>query len=102
MPACPGFRPSSASARRWAKPARRPPRRGKKPSAIAAEVTPRVERWLDRGAILSWCEGKSSKFWEIALDGGEVTVRFGRSHRRPGARLRPSADAEAAQRMPTS
>ena len=33
---------------------------------------------LAGGRYFEFVEGKSSKFWEIAVDGTSVTVRFGR------------------------
>ena len=43
-------------------------------------------------------EGKSSKFWEISVDGCEVTVRYGRIGTPGRPRSRRFADAAAARR----
>jgi len=43
-------------------------------------------------------EGKSSKFWEISVDGCEVTVRYGRIGAAGASKVKTFADAEAAQR----
>jgi predicted DNA-binding WGR domain protein len=41
--------------------------------------------------------GKSSKFWEISVDGTEVTVRFGRIGAAGTTKVKEFPDAEAAQ-----
>jgi DNA ligase 1 len=43
-------------------------------------------------------EGKSSKFWEIGVDGCEVTVHYGRIGAAGTSKVKTFADAEAAQR----
>jgi DNA ligase 1 len=43
-------------------------------------------------------EGKSSKFWEISVDGCEVTVRYGRIGADGTSKVKTFADAAAAQR----
>ncbi len=43
-------------------------------------------------------EGKSSKFWEISVDGCEVTVRYGRIGAAGTTKVKTFADTEAAQR----
>ncbi|MCU0982180.1 MAG: DNA ligase [Pirellulaceae bacterium] len=43
-------------------------------------------------------EGKSSKFWEISVDGCEATVRYGRIGTAGTCKVKTFADAEAAQR----
>jgi DNA ligase-1 len=42
-------------------------------------------------------EGKSSKFWQIAVDGCEVTVRYGRIGSKGSTKTKEFADAEAAE-----
>ncbi|NLX99234.1 MAG: DNA ligase [Rhodopirellula sp.] len=43
-------------------------------------------------------EGKSSKFWEISVEGCEVTVRYGRISAAGTSKVKTFADAAAAQR----
>lgn len=43
-------------------------------------------------------EDKSSKFWEISVDGCEVTVRYGRIGAAGTSKIKSFADTEAAQR----
>lgn len=43
-------------------------------------------------------EGQSSKFWEISVDGSEVTVRYGRIGTAGTSKVKTFADAETAQR----
>jgi len=43
-------------------------------------------------------EGKSSKFWEISVEGCEVTVRYGRIGAAGSSKVKTFADAAAAQR----
>ena len=43
-------------------------------------------------------EGKSSKFWEISVDGCEVTVRFGRIGSAGTNKVKTHADAKTARR----
>ncbi len=45
-----------------------------------------------------FAEGKSSKFWEISVDGSTVTVRFGRIGSNGMTQLKTFADAQAAAR----
>ena len=42
-------------------------------------------------------EGKSNKFWEITVDGSEVTVCYGRIGSNGAAKVKEYADPEAAQ-----
>ena len=42
-------------------------------------------------------EGTSSKFWEVAVNGVEVTVRYGRIGSAGQAKVKSFADAAAAQ-----
>jgi len=42
-------------------------------------------------------EGKSSKFWEVAVDGADVTVRYGRIGSKGTSKTKTFSDDEAAQ-----
>ena len=43
-------------------------------------------------------EGKSSKFWEISVDGCEVAVRYGRIGAAGTSKVKTFGDTDAAQR----
>ena len=42
-------------------------------------------------------EGKSSKFWEVSVQGNEMTVRYGRIGSQGQTRTKPFADQAAAR-----
>jgi DNA ligase-1 len=45
-----------------------------------------------------YAEGKSAKFWEISIEGGDVTVRFGRLGTQGQSQTKSFAGADAAAR----
>ena len=92
MAVCPGFHPLSASARRQG-PSQPPTTPGVKADAAVAGSN-------DGTAVrhFEFVEGKSSKFWEISVDGCEVAVRYGRIGAAGTSKVKTFGDTEAAQR----
>jgi predicted DNA-binding WGR domain protein len=45
-----------------------------------------------------YAEGQSAKFWEISIEGGDVTVRFGRLGTQGQSQTKSFADVDAAAR----
>jgi len=88
---------------RVCKPAGTEPTAGSPPKKSAApgvKADAAVAGSTDGSAVrhFEFVEGKSSKFWEISVDGCEVTVRYGRIGATGTSKVKTFADAEAAQR----
>jgi DNA ligase-1 len=76
----------------------RPPKEETPGTPPTARVRTVAAPAADRAAVrhFEFVEGKSSKFWEISVQGCDVTVRFGRIGSQGTTQLKTFADAAAA------
>lgn len=92
VPRFPSFVRVRGDAPQTAAPKSKPTKARKKPAKKSGESSTAATRYFE------FEDGKSAKFWEISIDGSDVTVRYGRIGTNGQSRTKSLKDEEAAER----